>query len=76
VRRLRISIDDDILYDGELEKGCGNQVFDYGYSIVIGSVKSDSDAEEDNGKHMFEMIILIVRNSQLGVWFYFFSTIV
>lgn len=43
VRRLRISIDDDILYDGDIEKGCGNQVFDYGHTIVVGSDDRDSD---------------------------------
>ncbi|XP_067928203.1 katanin-interacting protein-like [Watersipora subatra] len=43
VRRLRISIDDDIIYDGDIEKGCGNQVFDYGQTIVLGTDDPDSD---------------------------------
>lgn len=42
VKRLRISIDDDIMFDGDIEKGCGNQVFDYGYTVVVGN-----DDEED-----------------------------
>ena len=47
MRRIRISIDDDIIFDGDIDKGCGNQVFDYGYTVAIGG-NSDSDAPPRN----------------------------
>ena len=43
MRRLRVSIDNEVLYDGDVDKGCGNQVFDYGQTVVLGSDDGPSD---------------------------------
>ncbi|XP_059167114.1 katanin-interacting protein-like isoform X2 [Physella acuta] len=34
-RHIRISLRGELLYDGEVDKGCGNQVFDYCKHIII-----------------------------------------
>lgn len=39
VRRIRLSIENKLVFDGQLEKGCGNQVFDYSTVINISSAK-------------------------------------
>ena len=32
---MKIYVDGEVIFDGELEKGCGNQVFDYGMVIPV-----------------------------------------
>ena len=37
------------MFDDELEKGCGNQVFDYGQTIPIGDSDSSPEDRRSNG---------------------------
>lgn len=49
VRRMRVTVSDHVVFDGQLEKGCGNQVFDYSRTIRLQSDVSDSsDAAIDS----------------------------
>lgn len=43
-RHIKILIDGDVAFDGDLDKGCGNHVFDYGKIIYLGG-KSDFGSE-------------------------------
>ena len=40
VREVCILVNRDIVYEGEVDKGCGNQVFDYGFNVRV----TDSDS--------------------------------
>ena len=50
VRRLRVSVNDEVVFDDELEKGCGNQVFDYHKTIRIHDASATSDSSADSAK--------------------------
>ncbi|XP_069503122.1 katanin-interacting protein [Ambystoma mexicanum] len=39
---VKIYMDEILVFDGTLEKGCGNQVFDYSYTIELHNFKSES----------------------------------
>lgn len=41
-RKVKIYFDGELLFNGEVDKGCGNQVFDYGKHIVFSSLKVNS----------------------------------
>ena len=44
-----MSIDGSVVWEGELDKGCGNQVFDYGKTIILKHI--DNSEEEQNDRH-------------------------
>lgn len=47
VRHLSVSVGDNLVFEGELEKGCGNQVFDYGRTIwQVDLLKDEFDTSE------------------------------
>ena len=49
VRHAIITIGDQTVFDGEIDKGCGNQVFDYGKTINL--IDVDSTAQESSAVH-------------------------
>ncbi|CAD5110948.1 DgyrCDS304 [Dimorphilus gyrociliatus] len=40
VKEILVSYDEQILFQGIIEKGCGNQVFDYGQTIILSNPSS------------------------------------
>ena len=44
-RQIEISVCDETVFSGELDKGCGNQVFDYGKSITIREEQGDTSMD-------------------------------
>jgi len=42
VKAVRVFVGSDLVYTGAVEKGCGNQVFDYGYVIPL-QAKNEGD---------------------------------
>ena len=50
MRRMRVSVDGHVVFDDELEKGCGNQVFDYGKSIKLRGDADSSDSPHDSAR--------------------------
>lgn len=44
MKHLKILVDGDVAFDGDLDKGCGNHVFDYGKMVHLGG-KSDVGSE-------------------------------
>ncbi|XP_014661506.1 PREDICTED: uncharacterized protein KIAA0556-like isoform X2 [Priapulus caudatus] len=56
VKNIRLFQGGRLVYDGEVEKGCGNQVFDYSTSIVIQSLSEECEhdmqvLENTEGSH-------------------------
>ncbi|MGH0140106.1 UNVERIFIED_CONTAM: hypothetical protein FKN15_000556 [Acipenser sinensis] len=55
-RHVRVYLDSILMFDGELEKGCGNQVFDYSTTIDLSPTKQEavsspvSRGSSDNSK--------------------------
>ena len=49
-RELKVSVDGSVVWEGELEKGCGNQVFDYGKTIILAN--TDSSEEEPSPRQV------------------------
>ncbi|XP_058891524.1 katanin-interacting protein-like isoform X2 [Acipenser ruthenus] len=55
-RHVRVYLDGILMFDGELEKGCGNQVFDYSTTIDLSPTKQEavsspvSRGSSDNSK--------------------------
>ncbi|RXN02022.1 hypothetical protein EOD39_3330 [Acipenser ruthenus] len=41
-RHVRVYLDSILMFDGELEKGCGNQVFDYSTTIDLSPTKQEA----------------------------------
>ena len=47
---MRCTVDDHVVFDDDLDKGCGNQVFDYGNSIRLRDTdNSDSPCDSSRG---------------------------
>ncbi|XP_064624370.1 katanin-interacting protein-like isoform X2 [Lineus longissimus] len=44
MKDVRIFIGGELVYQGEIDKGCGNQVFDYNKSVVIHNVDAQGDS--------------------------------
>ena len=40
VKHARIFVGGELVFDGDVDKGCGNQVFDYGFIIGLNDVES------------------------------------
>ncbi|XP_072336861.1 katanin-interacting protein isoform X3 [Scyliorhinus torazame] len=53
-RDVRIYVDSDLVYEEELEKGCGNQVFDYSTTIDLGPGKREATFDISSGSDMEE----------------------
>ena len=47
---MKVYIDGSLVFDDDIEKGCGNQVFDYGQTIPLGDDDSPDD-HKSNGNH-------------------------
>ncbi|XP_078414458.1 katanin-interacting protein isoform X1 [Cetorhinus maximus] len=53
-RHVRIYVDSDLVYEEELEKGCGNQVFDYSTTIDLRLSKRKAIFDTSSGSDMEE----------------------
>ncbi|XP_048408317.2 katanin-interacting protein isoform X2 [Stegostoma tigrinum] len=51
---VRIYVDSNLVYEEELEKGCGNQVFDYSTTIDLRTTKSKASLDTSSGSDMEE----------------------
>ena len=66
MRRLRVSVNNEKVFDGEVEKGCGNQVFDYHKTIRVHdntSVTSDSSSADSASGAKRKQDIQPLKNS-------------
>ena len=43
VRDVELSLGDEVVWSGEVKRGCGNQVFDYSTTIILGEEKRENN---------------------------------
>lgn len=48
-RHIRVFVGGELMYDGHLEKGCGNQVFDYSQVVDLRNTDTQKKENEDSG---------------------------
>ena len=47
IKEAKVSVGGELVWDGTVDKGCGNQVFDYSTTIPLPKVKSNEDNSDD-----------------------------
>ncbi|KAK3089923.1 hypothetical protein FSP39_007664 [Pinctada imbricata] len=62
VKHARIFVGGELIFDGNIEKGCGNQVFDYGFNVYVKDNDKVSPRDEDKSSPKSLSPVIHVRS--------------